>query len=329
MSRNALAVIGSRTRENKYGVTSGTRVADALRSRGWLVDVIHAADGTALLKRLIDNPPELIVPVGYGAPCEDGHVFAAARLAGVPCAGPSPASGGLMQDKSALSRIVDAVFPPGSGVRSPVGCDVTRFSSTADAAALIAALRPPFVIKPAWSGSSERLFVVSNRARALAVVEEMLGDEGKVLVQELEQHIDAEISCTVVDTQSGPLFLPIVQLRRDGVHVLGPEQKFGAEALGRHIVPALLPAPVTSNVERTVLALHRTVGCIGLTRTDILIGRDGEIIVLEMNGIPGLLESSIACDAARAGGIEFADLCVLYAESAFLPRSEPQIWETR
>ena len=52
-----------------------------------------------------------------------------------------------------------------------------------------------------------------------------------------------------------------------------------------------------------------------------------QIVVLEINGIPGLLESSIACDAAHAAGICFDELCIKYAESAYLPRAEPRIWE--
>ncbi len=76
-----------------------------------------------------------------------------------------------------------------------------------------------------------------------------------------------------------------------------------------------------------MLLIHDAVGSIGLTRTDILVRTDGELVVLELNAIPGLLESSIACDAARAAGMSFDDLCVAYAESAFLARAEPRIWK--
>jgi hypothetical protein len=49
--------------------------------------------------------------------------------------------------------------------------------------------------------------------------------------------------------------------------------------------------------------------------------------ILEQNGIPGLLESSIACDAALDAGIPFDQLCVLYAQSAYIRRDEPAIWD--
>ena len=136
-----------------------------------------------------------------------------------------------------------------------------------------------------------------------------------------------EISCTVLDRADGPQFLPIVELRHDDVPVLGKEQKFGAEGLDRHIIPARLARDLAAKIERVVLRLHAEVGCIGLTRTDMLVLSDGELVVLEQNGIPGMLESSIACDAALAAGISFEELCVLYAQSAYIRRDEPDIWD--
>ena len=89
----------------------------------------------------------------------------------------------------------------------------------------------------------------------------------------------------------------------------------------------MLSPEIASRVGTAVMELHEAVGCVGLTRTDVLILPDGEIVVLEMNGIPGLLESSIACDAAQAAGISFDQLSVDYAMSAYIPRPEPRIWD--
>jgi D-alanine-D-alanine ligase len=324
--RRVLLIIGSRTSEDRYGVESGGRVAGALRRVNWNVEVIHAREGRAILRRLVDHPPQLIVPVGFGTPCEDGHIFAAARLAGIPCAGPTSAAGSLMQDKAALSRFVDALFPLGSGVRSPRGRVLTSNLSRDETEFCIKSLGTPLVVKPAFGGSSEGLSVAFTYAEAIEAITTLVQNESKVLVQELEQTISHEISCTVLDGLDRPSFLPIVELRREDVPVLGREEKFGTAAFDRHIIPARLTADVAARVEKAVWILHDAVGAVGLTRTDILVLFNGEIVVLEMNGIPGLLESSIACDAARAAGISFENLCVRYAESAYIPRAEPNVW---
>jgi D-alanine-D-alanine ligase len=327
MNRNVLLVGGSRTDEDRYGVESANRVAAALRTAGYEVAFVHARDGLSILKRLTENPPDLVVPVGYGAPCEDGHICALARMANIPCAGPTPAAGGIMQDKSALSRLVEAIFPAESGIRSPSGCVLSNTQDLEEAAERIRALRLPLVIKPAWSGSSEGLLVAETHAQAVGLATTMLVKEGKVLVQTLERPVH-EISCTVLDRRDGPQFLPIVELRRDDVAVMGADEKFGTEGLDRHILPARIGKSVEDKVKKAVMTLHDEVGSIGLTRTDILLLPEDQIVILELNGIPGLLQSSIACDAARAAGISFVELCVAYAESAYIPRAEPAIWLT-
>jgi D-alanine-D-alanine ligase-like ATP-grasp enzyme len=107
---------------------------------------------------------------------------------------------------------------------------------------------------------------------------------------------------------------------------MGKEEKFGDDARQRHLVSPLLSPELQKKLQEVVLRLHEVVGAAGLTRTDILILPDNELVVLEMNGIPGLLESSIACDAAAAAGISFPELCEAYVQSAFLPRAEPDVW---
>lgn len=324
--KNTLVVAGSHTNENKYGVISANRVAEALTGHGWNVTIVHATNVKEIFQVMMNGQPDLVVPVGFGPPCEDGHIFAAARMAGIPCAGPTPAAGSLMLDKAMLSRLVDAVFQQSSCVRSPVGITLTANHSLVEATALIGHLKLPLVVKPNYSGSSEGLSVVNSHAEAAVEALKLVISEGKVLVQELETGIAHEISCTVLDGQDGPQFLPIVKLQRDDVLVLGPEEKFGDSGLDRHVVPAPLEEDLVERIQSAVLTLHEALGSCGLTRTDILIKDNGELVILEVNGIPGLLTSSIACDSARAAGIDFSELAIRYALSAFLDRADSVIW---
>ena len=326
MTTKALVIIGSRTKEDKHGIVSGNRVATALRQAGWIVEILHSRDGQRLLALLLNARPDVVVPVGFGAPCEDGHIFAVARMVNIPCAGPTPAVGSLLLDKATLSRVVDSIFAPDCGVRSPKGIVLSRGVKREIAEELTMPLQPPLVVKPNFSGSSVGLLVTHSQADAVDHALALLDDEGKVLIQQLEHPVSHEISCTVLDGPDGPEFLPIVELRRDDVLVMSAEEKFGDNGFDRHILPARLTAPTEQAVRKAVIALHAAVGAVGLTRTDLLVLANGELVVLEMNAIPGLLESSIACDAARFAGIEFPELAMRYAQSAFLSRPEPAVW---
>ena len=323
MTKHALLIVGSRTAENRYGVISGQRVATALSSRGWSISTIHATDGHDILRHLLTQPTDVVVPVGFGAPTETGDIAAISRLVGVPCAGPSPSVGNLIQDKEAFSRLVATMFLPETMVRSPVGFSINPDTTGEEMRSQIARLSPPFLIKPNFSGSSEGLLITSLMSEALQLAKSLLAHEGKVLIQELEQEIRNEISITMLDAEVGPILLPIVELRRDDVAIMGVEEKFGSDSLGRHIIPARLDPASIQRIEQAAIAIRQKIGPVGLSRIDALVLASGEIVILEMNGIAGLLPTSIACDAARAAGMDFADLAEGYLATAYVNRPEP------
>jgi D-alanine--D-alanine ligase len=324
--KKILVVAGSYTNENRYGVISADRVVAALEEYGATVSSIHATNAQGIFHAIMTDRPDLIVPVGFGPPCEDGHIYALARMASIPCAGPTPAAGSVMLDKSLLSTVVDSIFKETIDVRSPKGITITKNTSPEEALTFISHLQLPLVVKPNYSGSSEGLSVATEYNVAITEALKLVANEGKVLIQELETDIAHEISCTVLDDQDGTHFLPIVKLQREDVLVLGAEEKFGESGLDRHVVPAPFDDDLVDRIKNVVLTLHVAVGACGLTRTDILVKKNGELVILELNGIPGLLTSSIACDSARAAGIEFNQLAVKYAKSAFLDRVDSAIW---
>jgi D-alanine-D-alanine ligase len=72
------------------------------------------------------------------------------------------------------------------------------------------------------------------------------------------------------------------------------------------------------------VALHRALGCRGLTRTDFIwpLGAHGGLdpagrpVVLEINTLPGLTPRSLAPLAARVAGIDYRELCLVLLEAA-------------
>lgn len=323
---NVLVAMGSATNEDRYGIESGRRVIDALLRKGHQVEAIHATQTKEILKLLLESNFDAVVPIGFGSPCEDGHIYSAARMVGIPCSGPTPAAGGVMQDKDLLAKVVAGIFSPETGIRPPIGCVVNRGDSFEKIHAMAQDLRVPLLVKPCFGGSSEGMLVTSCAIEATTSAIGQIELEGKVLIQQLEAQIVKEISCTTLDTPSGRIFLPVVELMRDDVQVMGIEEKFGSNARDRHRIPAEITSKMLCRVENAVNIILDTIGAVGLTRTDILILHDESIVILELNGIPGMLSQSIACDAALKGGISFEDLCEMVVQSAFLDRKEPNVW---
>ena len=66
------------------------------------------------------------------------------------------------------------------------------------------------------------------------------------------------------------------------------------------ITPARLPPETIDRIQHTALAAHRALGCSGMSRTDMIVARNGAVAVLEINTIPGLSEASILPKQAQA-----------------------------
>src|SRR5579871_6844248 len=159
-SYSALVVIGSSNEERQFGIDSGLRVAQALRTRGWNISVCDILRKSDLLRQIGSSRFDLIVPVGFGLSSpEDGTIFTIAKLFGVPCAGPTPLCGNICTDKSIFQAVVRGISPCNElvggqlRVRTPQTFVASR-STTQDAIQIgIRSLPLPILLKPAYGGS--------------------------------------------------------------------------------------------------------------------------------------------------------------------------------
>ena len=76
-----------------------------------------------------------------------------------------------------------------------------------------------------------------------------------------------------------------------------------------HIVPAQIPDEVTAEVQKLAVAAFKICKCSGVARVDVMLSEENIPYVIEVNSVPGMTETSLVPDAARAAGIEFPELC--------------------
>ena len=76
-----------------------------------------------------------------------------------------------------------------------------------------------------------------------------------------------------------------------------------------HIVPAALSKECTEAVQAIAVRAFTACGCSGAARVDIMLSEEEQPYVIEVNAVPGMTETSLVPDAARAVGMEFPELC--------------------
>jgi D-alanine-D-alanine ligase len=124
-----------------------------------------------------------------------------------------------------------------------------------------------------------------------------------------------ELTVGIVDGQP----LPIIELLFEG-HMFTYNIKY-TKGAASHVVQPDMPEELAERIQEHAVAAHRSLRCSGCTRVDFRLAPDGEPYVLEVNTVPGMTETSLLPDAARAAGMSFGDLCEAAIEMALRDRA--------
>src|SRR5256885_551827 len=161
--------------------------------------------------------------------------------------------------------------------------------------------QPPVVLKPVRQGSSVGLqFVERVEDWALALAEALRYDS-EVLTE--EKILGRETTVGVLDGEA----LPIVEVRpRQGGYDYKNKYTSGRT---EYFCPASFDAANALRIQQAALGAFRAVGGRDYGRIDVMVRPNGEPIVLEVNTLPGMTETSLLPKAAAAAGISFTGVC--------------------
>lgn len=169
----------------------------------------------------------------------------------------------------------------------------------------------PIVVKPVQEGSSVGISIVKSEGELKAAVELAFQHDSEILV---EQYVKGqEVQVGILDD------CPI------GAIEIVPKNEFYdfeakyTDGMAEHIFPARLEPALYAKAQQTGLAAHRTLGCKGYSRVDLLVNPDGECYVLEVNTLPGMTALSLLPEiAAKGAGLTFEALVGRIIEAAAL-----------
>jgi D-alanine-D-alanine ligase len=162
----------------------------------------------------------------------------------------------------------------------------------------------PLVVKPARGGSALGVSVVRESAHLPRAMVDCFAYGDVALVERCVDGV--EVAVSVVDTGQGPVALPAVEIVADGgVYDYGARYTAGATEF---FTPARLTPDVAAAAAKSALAAHQAFGLRHLSRTDLIIDREGRPWFLEVNVAPGMTETSLLPQAADAAGEDHGQL---------------------
>ena len=279
-------LLGGPSAEREVSLRSGAAMAKALRSLGHVVHEVDPSPGALGLPEGTD----VAVLALHGTYGEDGTVQAELEQLGVPYTGCGVAASLFAFDKVVTKRRCIAAGVPTA--------DFVVFNS---AAAWPEGWQPPVVLKPTRQGSSVGLQFVDAIADFPRALAESLRFGGEVVME--KRIVGRETTVGILDGQA----LPVVEVRpKQGAYDYTNKYTAGRT---EYLCPAPVDAATTARIQEAALGAFRSIGGRDYGRVDVMVRDDGSPVVLEVNTLPGMTETSLLPKAAAAAGIGFAELC--------------------
>jgi len=267
---------------------------------------------------LVDGEPvrvDVVFPVLHGPWGEDGTIQGLLELAGLPYVGSGVLASALCMDKLTLKQVLQAAQVPVTPWVAVVGAEWA--GEKEELMTRIEELAPVVFVKPSRAGSSvgisriERADSGALGADFIGALEAAIGDarahDPRVVV---EQGMvgSREIECAVRQDANGQVSVSVpAEIRvREGFDFYDFEAKYIADG-AELIVPADLDPGVAAQIQALAERCFRAAGCEGLARVDFFV-RDEQIVVNEVNTMPGFTPISMFPRMWEASGVPYADL---------------------
>lgn len=300
-------VCGGDSAEAEVSRVSGSGVADALRRTYANVTVLelNVGIGEVLKKTVVD----VVFPVLHGPPGEDGTFQGFLEIMGIPYVGSGVSASAYAMDKIVAKQIFRTY-----GL--PVAKDVVvcRNEGTLTASRRVhELLGTDVVVKPSRQGSAVGVVFAKDLADLERAMNQAFSYDERVLVEERIE--GREITVAILERDELKA-LPIIEIRTPPGSWYDYDHRY-TPGLSEHIIPAPLSEFAYRQTEEIAKLAHKALGCRDLSRVDFLVPDQGELIVLEVNTLPGMTPTSLYPDAARAAGIPFEILVAHFIERAY------------
>ena len=293
--------------EREISLASGRHTKEALIEAGYgTVDLVDPGED-GFLSRLSDGGYDVAFLALHGHGGEDGMVQDILEFLHIPYTGSNPISCGCAMDKD-ISKLLYAR----AGL--PIAPSVTFTRETIPSIEeIVSAVGEQSFVKPVVNGSSYGISLVRGSSELTKAIELAFEFDDKVMVE--RRVVGTEVTCGVLGDGETLRALPVVE-------ICMPEQSEFYDLDVKYIDPTdihRIPARLTPDMYRRVQELacqaHRALGCFGFSRTDIIVGQEGPVI-LETNNIPGMTPTSLFPDEVAHAGMTFADACAELIELA-------------
>ena len=323
--RRIAVILGGRSSENAISLASAASVVDALersgnevvtieidRSGRWQLETLESGSADIESGSEIARLPsrevaakltdvDVVFPVLHGPFGEDGTVQGLLELANVPYVGAGVLGSALCMDKDIFKAVLrDAGVPVTPNITLRLGDEARN------------PFDYPVFVKPARLGSSVGITKAHDAEELRKAVALAFEHDEKVLVEQFVAGLEVEVG--VLGNLEPFASLPgeIVVTHNEWYDY---EAKYDEGEMNL-VIPARVSDEQLERAQELAVSAFVATDCEGMARVDLFVREDGEVLVNELNTIPGFTSTSVYAQLFEASGIGYADLLQRLADLA-------------
>lgn len=284
LKKRRIAILcGGFSSEKEISKKTGRAVYAALRELG-LNPVFLEADANLPLK-LFSKKISFCFIALHGKWGEDGTVQGMLEMLKIPYSGSGVLASALCMNKIFAKRVFTQ-----SGIPTPP----IRFAHPPLKGIF------PLVVKPADCGSALGVSIVHKKSELKKALQVARRYSREIF---FEKFITGkEITAPILGEQVLPL-IEIIPKRL----FYDYKAKY-VKGMSAHLIPARISDKEAKQIQEIALRAHQSLGCRAFSRVDFILDANGKAWVLEVNSIPGMTETSLFPESARAAGFSFPEL---------------------
>ena len=295
-----VVVMGGTSTEAEVSRRTGKAIADALKSKNYNVETMELNPKT-FAADISNSNCGIVFNAVHGLYGEDGQLQGTLDMLGIKYTGSGVLATSLTMDKVATKRMLTFanITTPKFAVYRIADKNETLAKKVEEKFGL------PVVIKAANQGSSIGVEIVEKAEDISPAIENSFKYGDEILVEEFIK--GRELTVAVCGNEDVAQALPVIEITTvTGRYDYETKYKKGAST---HICPAEISDDLTEKVQAAAVNAFKVCKCAGVARVDVMLSEENIPYVIEVNSVPGMTETSLVPDAARAAGIEFPELC--------------------
>lgn len=226
---------------------------------------------------------DVVFPLIHGTFGEDGAIQGFLKILNIPFVGSDVLSSAVCMDKDYTKRLLQH-----AGIKV-ASYEAIKQGDTINLESLIERLGLPLFVKPASLGSSVGISKASNIAELQVAIQNSFQYEHKILVE--QAIVGRELECAVLGNED-PKASEIGEIKNN-CGFYSYTEKYLESDDDNLLIPASLPTEISDKVKDIAIHAFKILSCRGMARVDFFLTEAGELLVNEVNTIPGFTSISM------------------------------------